>query len=116
MTALSRYPVLLLLLALTACRTGPGSAEPSSQTRARIENRSSLDVDIYVRRNDGRDTRLGFAPSSETTTFALPPTITAGAAWVRFEARPVRGSGEAVASEPFPVEIGSEISWSVPPQ
>ena len=123
MPALQRYPALLrcralfLLLALTACGTGrPGSADPSNQTRARIENRSSLDVDIYVRRNDGRDSRLGFASGGETTTFALPPTITAGAAWVRFEARPVRGSGEVVVSEPFPVQMGEEISWSVPPQ
>ena len=117
MPALLRYPALLLLMYLVACGTGnPGSPEPSNQTRARIENRSSLDVDIYVRRNDGRGTRLGFAPGGETTTFALPPTITAGAAWVRFEARPVRDSGEPVVSEPFPVQIGDEISWSVPPQ
>ena len=123
MAALPRYPAqpryraLLLVLVLTACATGnPGSADPSNQTRARIENRSSLDVDIYVRRNDGRDSRLGFVSGGETATFALPPTITAGAAWVRFEARPVRGSGQAVASEPFPVQMGEEISWSVPPQ
>jgi hypothetical protein len=116
MPTLLRIP-LLLGLALAACRSGtPGSPEPSDQTRARIENRSSLDVDIYVARNDGRDSRLGFAPGNETTTFALPPTLTAGAAWVRFEARPVRGSGEPVVSEPFPVRMGDEISWSVPPQ
>jgi hypothetical protein len=115
--ALLRYRSLLLFLALTACSTGsPGSPSPSNQTRVRIENRSSLDVDIFVRRNDGRDSRLGFASGGETTTFALPPTITAGAAWVRFEARPVRGSGEVVVSEPFPVQMGEEISWSVSPQ
>ena len=116
MPAMLRYPALLLLVSLVACRANPGSTDPSNQTRARIENRSSLDADIYVRRNDGRDTRLGFAPGNETTTFALPPVITAGAAWVRFEARPVRGSGEPVVSEPFPVQMGAEISWSVPPQ
>jgi hypothetical protein len=116
MPALLRYPALLLLTCLAACRASPGSADPSNQTRARIENRSSLDVDIYVRRNDGRDTRLGFVPGGETTTFALPPAITAGAAWVRFDARPVRASGEPVLSEPFPVQMGEEISWSVPPQ
>jgi hypothetical protein len=116
MSRLLRYPTLLILTCLVACRTSPGSTDPSNQTRARIENRSSLDVDIYVRRNDGRTTRLGFASANETTTFALPPTITAGAAWIRFEARPVRGSGEPVLSEPFQVRIGEEISWSVPPQ
>jgi hypothetical protein len=116
MSALMRCPALLLLAALVACRTNPGSTDPSNQTRARIENRSSLDMDVSVRRNDGRDFRLGFAPGNETTTFALPPTVTAGAAWVRFEARPVRESGAAAVSEPFPVQMGAEITWSVPPQ
>ena len=116
MSALMRYPALLLLTALIACRTNPGSTDPSNQTRARIENRSSLDMDISVRRNDGRDFRLGFAPGNETTMFALPPTITAGAAWVRFEARPARDSGSPQVSEPYPVQMGSEISWSVSPQ
>jgi hypothetical protein len=116
MPAPLRYPALLLLILAVACRATPGSADPSNQTRARIENRSSLDADIYVRRNDGRDARLGFAPAGETTTFALPAAITAGAAWVRFEARPVRESGEAAVSDPFPVRIGEEIAWSVPPQ
>lgn len=116
MPPLLRYSNLLLLTCLVACRTSPGTADPSEQTRARIENRSSLDADIYVRRNDGRATRLGFAPSNETTTFVLPAAITAGAAWIRFEARPVRGSGDAAVSEPFQVRIGEEIAWSVPPQ
>jgi hypothetical protein len=73
-------------------------------------------VDILVRRNDGRLSRLGFVPGGETAVFALPPSVTAGAAWVRFEAKPVRSSGEPVVSEPFPVTTGEEITWSVPPQ
>jgi hypothetical protein len=116
MTRLCRKPALLLLLTLACAGRNTGSTEPNDQTRARIENRASLDMDIYVRRNDGRVSRLGLAPGGETTSFALPPTSTAGAAWVRFEARPVRRSGEPVVSEPFPVKMGDEISWSVPPQ
>jgi hypothetical protein len=107
----------LLFIFSAACHSGrTGDAEPVDQTRARIENRASLDMDISVRRNDGRATRLGFAPGNETTTFALPPSLTAGAVWVRFEARPVRGSGEPELSEPFPIKMGDEITWSVPPQ
>lgn len=116
MPSLLRAPALLLLLTAACAGRNAGSPEPTDQTRARIENRSSLDMDIYVRRNDGRVSRLGLAPGGETTSFALPPTLTAGAAWVRFEARPVRESGEPVVSEPFPVTMGDEISWSVPPQ
>lgn len=104
-----------LLLLMTACRTTPGSPEPAT-TSATIENRASIDMDLYVRRNDGRVSRLGFVSGGEKTTFALPATLTAGAAWVRFEAKPVRGSGETVVSEPFPVRLGDQITWSVPPQ
>jgi hypothetical protein len=116
MPSLRHLPALLLLLS-AACHSGrTGDAEPMDQTSVRIENRASLDMDIFVRRNDGRVTRLGFAPGNETTRFALPPSLTAGAAWVQFEARPPRDAGEPVVSEPFPVRMGDEISWSVPPQ
>jgi hypothetical protein len=111
-----RIPALFFLLTAACAGRSAESAAPNEQTRARIENRASLDMDIYVRRNDGRVSRLGLAPGSETTSFALPATLTAGAAWVRFEARPVRNSGEAAVSEPYPVKLGDEISWSVPPQ
>ena len=116
MPALRRVPILLLLGALACQKTSPGTADPANQTRAKIENRASVDMDISVRRNDGRTTPLGFAPGGETTVFRLPAGITAGAAWIRFVAKPVRSSGEAVVSEPFAVQTGDEISWSVPPQ
>ncbi len=116
MSALLRLLTVAFLLPVACLGGTPGSPDPTEQSRARIENRSSVDMDIDVRRNDGRVSRLGFAPAEETTTFALPPTLTAGAAWIRFEATPVRESGEPVVSEPFPVRMGDEISWSVPPQ
>jgi hypothetical protein len=46
--------------------------------------------------------------------FALPPTVTAGANSIRFEARPVRRGGDPVVSEPFGVR--EEITWSISPQ
>jgi hypothetical protein len=116
MSTLLRLLTIALLLPAACFGGSPGSPDPREQTRARIENRSSFDMDIDVRRNDGRVSRLGFAPGGETTMFALPPTLTAGAAWIRFEASPVRESGERVVSEPFPVRMGEEISWSIPPQ
>src|SRR5207237_6855770 len=88
-----RISVLLLVLA-TACHSSPpGDTVPAEQTRARIENQNSVDMDIYVRRNDGRVTRLGFAPAGQNVTFALPTALTVGTAWIQFEARPPRGSG-----------------------
>ena len=116
MMTILRRPALILIVA-AACHGGtPGKSEPANQTRARIENRASLDMDISMLRNDGRASRLGFLPGGETTVLALPPSLTAGASWVRFEAKPVRSSGQPVVSEPFPVTMGEEITWSVPPQ
>jgi hypothetical protein len=116
MRALLRLPLFLLLLT-GACHSGnTGGVNPSDQTRAKIDNRASLDMDVSVTRNDGRTIPLGRVPAGQEVTFALPPSITAGAAWVRFQAKPVRGAGEATVSEIFPVNSGDEISWSVSPQ
>lgn len=115
-------PTAFLLLLSIACSSGSSTSspaagpEPSDVPRVRIENRASHDVDIYVVRSDRQRTRLGFVAGGETSVFALPPAITAGATSITFEARPVRRSGQPVVSEPFGVHEGEEITWSVPPQ
>ncbi|HVL17189.1 MAG TPA: hypothetical protein VM387_04310 [Gemmatimonadales bacterium] len=93
----------------------PPPAQGGEHPRARIENNSSLDMDIYVVRQSG-PTRIGFVPANQSATFELPPGIVAGSAAVRFEARPVRGSGRPVGSEIFPINDGSEITWTIPAQ
>lgn len=121
MPALLRAPVLLLVLLTLSCSSGGApdtSPAPDSgdQLRARIENRASLDMDIFAVRNDGERIRLGFVPGSETAVFALPATVTSGSTTIRFEARPVRRGGEPVVSEIFGVHTGEEIAWSISPQ
>ena len=93
----------------------PAPAQSGDHPRARIENNSSLDMDIYVVRQSG-PARLGFVPANQSATFELPAAIVAGSAAVRFEARPVRGSGKPVGSEIFPINDGSDITWTVPAQ
>lgn len=121
MPAFLRTPALLLILLTLSCSGGgaPDTApapDSGDQLRARIENRASLDMDIYAVRNDGERIRLGFVPGGETAVFALPSTVTAGASTIRFEARPVRRGGEAVVSEIFGVHTGEEIAWSISSQ
>lgn len=120
MPAFLRTPALLLLLTLSCSGGGAPDTDPApdsgSQLRARIENRASLDMDIYAVRNQGDRIRLGFVPGGESAVFALPPNVTAGVTTIRFEARPVRRSGESVVSELFGVRAGEDITWSVPPQ
>ena len=121
MARLLGLPLLLALFALS-CSTGnpattPGPhPETDDQARVRVENRASIDMDIYLLRSDGQAMRLGFVAGGDTSTFALPATLTAGANSIRFQARPVRRSGEPFTSEPFGISSGGEISWSIPPQ
>jgi hypothetical protein len=116
MRTLLRRSAFLFVLT-TACHSGnTGSTVPADQTRARIENQNSVDLDIYVRRSDGRTSRLGFVPANQSATFTLPASLTAGSPWIMFESRPARGSGEAAVSEQFPVKPGDEITWKVPAQ
>lgn len=107
-----------LLLATAACAGGSGSGDPAPDSGAsvRIENRSSSDMDIYVRPSLDRPVRLGFVPASNTAEFALAHALTAGAAGFYLEARPVRGGGSPVLSEPFNTRTSEEIFWSIPPQ
>lgn len=119
MRAVRSFPLLLsLLLPAAACArsSDPGSPQPAAQARVSVENRSSIDMDVYVRRQDDQTSRLGFVPANQTTLFPLPPGLIAGAGIVRFEARPVRGSGQPVFSDQFNIGPGAELSWSIPPQ
>ena len=118
MSSLLRLPTLMLALLSISCSNSAPNTTPAPDTgdqpQARIENRASLDMDIFAIRGDGERIRLGFLPGGETSVFVLPATVTAGATSIRFEARPVRRGGDPVVSEPFGVR--EEISWSISPQ
>jgi hypothetical protein len=120
MPSLLRMPGFLLVLLTAACSSGSPDTSPDPDSgdrpRARIENRASVDMDIYALRTDGQRIRLGFVPGGETAAFALPPTVTAGSSSIRFEARPIRRPGEPLISEIFVVSSDEEIAWSIPPQ
>ncbi len=121
MPAVFRAPTRLLLLLTLACG-GSGAPNPapdpdsSDVPHVRIDNRASLDMDVFAVRNDGERIRLGFVSGGEKAVFALPATVTSGATTIRFEARPVRRGGDPVVSEIFGVHTGEEIAWSIPPQ
>jgi hypothetical protein len=110
-------PTSLLLAATAACASGSGGGDPApdSSTKVRIENRSTSDMDIYVRPTLNRPIRLGFVPASDTADFTLARALIAGSAGFNLEARPVRAAGQPVLSEPFNARAGDEIFWSIPP-
>ena len=118
MPSVHRLPTLILTLLSVSCSSGSPDTTPAPDTgdqpQARIENRASLDMDIFAIRGDGERIRLGFVPGGDTAVFVLPATVTAGATSIRFEARPVRRGGDPVVSEPFGVR--EDITWSISPQ
>jgi hypothetical protein len=116
-TLYSALLLVVLALAAPSCaanQSGDPGDQPGQAT-VTVDNRSSLDMDLYVR-TERLTSPLGFAPAGETTTFKLSPALLAGSALVRFEARPVRGQARPVESEPFSVRAGEEVTWSIPPQ
>ena len=106
-------PLLFLLGALAACASNP-SPGPSSGTAVNLDNRSSLDADIYFH-TGARTTRLGFAPANEQTRFNLATALLAGAGMVRLEARPTQG-GRPTFSDLLSIKPGDELTWVVPAQ
>ncbi|MBA3258742.1 MAG: hypothetical protein H0T68_04665 [Gemmatimonadales bacterium] len=117
MRTLLRTVLPLLLAATSACAGNTaGAGDTEGGTRLIVENRSSLDLDIYARSQGSQAPRVGFAPASETTTFQLVPGMLIGARAVTFEARPAGERGQAVLSEPYNITPGDEITWSIPPQ
>jgi len=107
-------PGLLMLLAACAGHTAKGPS-PEAPAQLTVDNRSSLDMDLYVRRRD-QQSRLGFAPANQKTVFALQPVLTGGPGLIRLVARPVRGGGEPVVSDLMQLGPGDRIDWSIPPQ
>lgn len=106
--------LLFLLVGLGCAWNQPATGSPPA--RARIENDTSLDMDIYLHRQSGPANRLGFVPAGQTAEFDLPRALMAGAVTVRFEARPVRRGGQTVFSELFGVQPGDTLEWSIPAQ
>ena len=68
MATILRALVLFLLLTTGCSSSGSNTSTPAASPeqgdvpRVRIENRASLDMDIYVVRSDRQRVRLGFVP------------------------------------------------------
>lgn len=109
---------LLSWLALTvaACGANQASSPGGEQARVEVENRSSVDMDIYLRPLRGGSVRLGFAAAGETTSFSLSRAMLTGTGPVRLEARPTGDRGSPVLSDTFYPSSEGSIEWSIPPQ
>ncbi|HWA17172.1 MAG TPA: hypothetical protein VG817_12105 [Gemmatimonadales bacterium] len=110
----------LSVMPLSACGTPPTTqAAPESRQVAgnlQVINRSSQDMDIFLVRGNGTRNRLGLAPASRATSFALTPAQVAGVGPVSFQAVPILRGGQAISSDQVVVTPTETITLDIPPQ
>lgn len=122
MTGIRNAAWLALVLAIgTGCGGGTqpapvGAVAPETAGNLEVVNRSSLDMDIFLVRQSGQRNRLGLAPGSKTTRFALTPAQVAGVGPVTFSAVPTLRGGRSVDSDQVNVTQKYVITLEIPPQ
>jgi hypothetical protein len=107
---------LLAVLATPGCRaTGRGTPTTErSQSFVRVDNRSMLDMTVYVLRG-GERRRLGLVNALSTQMLSIPRTLIEGAGVLRFLADPIGGTRTPV-SEEIVVRHGDVVQLIIPPQ
>ncbi len=107
---------LMLLLAGTGCRSTGRAVPPAQRSEAfvRVENRSMLDMTVYVVRG-GERRRLGLVNALSTQMLPIPRVLVDGAGVLRFLADPIGGNRTPV-SEEIVVNHGDVVQLIIPPQ
>ena len=108
---------LAALLAMAGCRSPGGAPAPAGQRSeafVRVENRSMLDMTIYVLRG-GERRRLGLVNALSTQVLAIPSVLIDGSGVLRFLADPIGGNRTPVSEEIF-VRDGDVVQLIIPPQ
>ena len=107
---------VMLLMAAAGCRSAGGAASPGQRAEAfvRVENRSMLDMTIYVVRG-GERRRLGLVNALTTQVLPIPSVLVEGSGVLRFLADPIGGSRTPI-SEEIVVRNGDVVQLMIPPQ
>lgn len=115
-TPLTRMAAIVALFVVASCastaRRGP--APQRFEAFVRVENRSMLDMTIYVVRGGDRR-RLGLVNALTTQTLSIPSVLVAGSGVLRFQADPIAGRRTPISEEIF-VRNGDVVELSIPPQ
>jgi hypothetical protein len=115
-------PVLLLLLAVSACggTLASGTAAPAGRedrfgaVELVLNNRHWLDVVVRVE-HDGETTRIGQVAAASSGRFSVPAWAMGSSGYVRFVADPV-GSPVRSASDWVNVWGGQTVEWTLESQ
>ena len=113
-TAARSLVLLLVCLAALDCRSRRQGPTPEAlRTTLRVENRSFLDMNVYVLQSSQR-VRLGRAGGNSTTTLTIPANMIFGVTALRFLADPI-GANRLPISEEISVSEGDEVQLIIPP-
>lgn len=116
-TPLALAAGLAALLVVAGCRSTGGARAPAGQRSeafVRVENRSMLDMTIYVLRG-GERRRLGLVNALSTQVLPIPSVLIDGSGVLRFLADPIGGNRTPVSEEIF-VRDGDVVQLIIPPQ
>jgi hypothetical protein len=108
---------LVALLAVAGCQSTREPRAPTgnrAEAFVRVENRSMLDMTIYVVRGAERR-RLGLVNALSTQTLTIPSVLVNGSGVLRFQADPIGGNRTPVSEEIF-VRDGDVVQLIIPPQ
>ena len=107
---------LVTLLTIAGCKpTGNAAPAPQrSEAFVRVENRSMLDMTIYVVRASERR-RLGLVNALSTQMLPIPSVLVDGSGVLRFQADPIGGRRAPISEEIF-VRNGDVVQLIIPPQ
>jgi len=114
---MNRRECLTLLAAagLMACARGQASPAPGPDTvtTVRIDNRSYLDMTIYLIAGSQR-IRLGQAGGNKQTTLRIPSQYVFGVSSLQFLADPI-GATRTPVSDTIQVSPGDQVTLIIPP-
>ena len=116
-TPLALVGGLVALLLVAGCQSARATGLPAggrAEAFVRVENRSMLDMTIYVVRGAERR-RLGLVNALSTQTLSIPSVLVNGSGVLRFQADPIGGSRTPASEEIF-VRDGDVVQLIIPPQ
>lgn len=101
-----------MVTALGACASTHNLREQQPATILEVDNRATLDMNIYVLRGSER-IRIGTAMALRTSQLTIPPDLIFGATPLRFLADPI-GANRLPVTEEITVSAGDTVMMQIP--
>jgi hypothetical protein len=117
MRMLAYVGALVTVTSVTGCSVATTNAPGPAPLRTAVivQNRSALDVEVFLWDGWDRATRIGAVRARDTVDLDVPEDVLAAVGPYALEARPTAGGEYATNSERFALRPGYRITWTIPP-